>query len=349
MNEDRVPSPGLFRAALLALGGIQAFLGAYALLAPVSFYEDFPLGRGWVAALPSYSEHLVRDVGGLFLLSAAVLIYAGMRLERRIVTLALGAFLLFSVPHTTFHFFNFEPYETGDVIANVIGLGSQVVIPVALLIWMRRPGEAEAVAAPVAAASPAAGQRGRIAPVPDSSRNPLVRYAFRESRKHGAGEVMDPVRVFAHNPTVMLGYGMFEMATERSTRVPERIKHLALMRAATLAGCEWCLDYGSAVAAANDVPDEDLAALHAFEESDRFDELEKLVLRYATGMSVTPVEVPDELFDRLREHFDEAQLVELTNIIALENYRARFNWAFGLAGQGYAEGARCAVPVAVTA
>ena len=63
-------------------------------------------------------------------------------------------------------------------------------------------------------------------------------------------------------------------------------------------------------------------------------------------MSRSPVDVPDELFDRLREHFDEAQLVELTNVIAIENYRARFNWAFGIEGQGFTEGAFCVPPEA---
>ena len=47
---------------------------------------------------------------------------------------------------------------------------------------------------------------------------------------------------------------------------------------------------------------------------------------------------------RLRAHFDEGQLVELTGAIAWENWRARFNWAFGLGKEGYSEGAYC-VPV----
>jgi alkylhydroperoxidase family enzyme len=84
--------------------------------------------------------------------------------------------------------------------------------------------------------------------------------------------------------------------------------------------------------------------LPTYATSDRFSALEKLVLDYATGISRSPVDVSDELFDRLREHFDEAQLVELTNVIALENYRARFNWAFGIAGQGFSEGAYCVSP-----
>ncbi len=58
-------------------------------------------------------------------------------------------------------------------------------------------------------------------------------------------------------------------------------------------------------------------------------------------MSRSPVAVSDVLFDRLREHFDEAQLVELTSIIALENYRARVNWALGIEAQGFSEGAFC--------
>ena len=62
------------------------------------------------------------------------------------------------------------------------------------------------------------------------------------------------------------------------------------------------------------------------------------MIDYAAAMTRTPVEVPDELFAQLREHFDDAQLVELTAVIATENFRGRFNWAFGLGSEGFAEG-----------
>ena len=143
MSPDSATVPArfrnLFRAGLLALGAVQTVNGLYALLAPRSFYEDFPLGRGWVAALPEYSEHLVRDVGGLFLATAVVLVAAGILLERRLVLIALLSFLAFSLPHTLFHAFNLEPYETADVIGNVLGLGAMVVIPVLLLYLLLRP------------------------------------------------------------------------------------------------------------------------------------------------------------------------------------------------------------------
>jgi 4-carboxymuconolactone decarboxylase len=73
--------------------------------------------------------------------------------------------------------------------------------------------------------------------------------------------------------------------------------------------------------------------------------VERLVLEYADAMSRTPVEVPDALFARLRERFSEAQLVELTSAIAWENYRARFDHAFGIEGENFTEGAVCAMPV----
>jgi alkylhydroperoxidase family enzyme len=92
------------------------------------------------------------------------------------------------------------------------------------------------------------------------------------------------------------------------------------------------------------VTDAQLLELSRFETSDAFSPLEKLVLRYATEMTRTPVEVPDELFAALREHFDEAQMVELTAAIAWENYRARFDHAFGIGSQGFSEGAACALP-----
>jgi hypothetical protein len=56
------------------------------------------------------------------------------------------------------------------------------------------------------------------------------------------------------------------------------------------------------------------------------------------------VDVDDELFARLREHFDERAIVELTMAIALENLHARSNWAFGLEGAGYSEGTYCVRP-----
>ena len=85
--------------------------------------------------------------------------------------------------------------------------------------------------------------------------------------------------------------------------------------------------------------------LSVYRESGAFSELEKLVIDYSVAMTRTPVEVPDELFSALRKHLNEAQLVELTAAIAWENYRARFNHAFGIEAQGFSENAFCPLPL----
>lgn len=91
---------------------------------------------------------------------------------------------------------------------------------------------------------------------------------------------------------------------------------------------------------------EKIGGLAEYEDSSLFSDLEKAVLLYADAMTHTPVEVPDALFQQLRGQFSEAQLVELTATIAWENYRARFDHAFGIEAEGFSEGAYCALPVA---
>ncbi len=87
-----------------------------------------------------------------------------------------------------------------------------------------------------------------------------------------------------------------------------------------------------------------LRDLPVYRDSPAFSEADKLLLDYATAMTRTPVDVPDEMFARLRERFSETQLVELTAAIAWENYRARFDHAFGIEAQGFSAGAYCPLP-----
>jgi 4-carboxymuconolactone decarboxylase len=93
------------------------------------------------------------------------------------------------------------------------------------------------------------------------------------------------------------------------------------------------------------VTEQQLRDLGTYQASSAFSPLERLILDYAVGLTQTPVEVSDELFDALKSHLNEAQLVELTAAIAWENYRARFNHAFGIESQDFSEGAHCALPI----
>jgi AhpD family alkylhydroperoxidase len=175
----------------------------------------------------------------------------------------------------------------------------------------------------------------------------LLKMARRKTRQLTGREtegMIGPLEAYAHIPRLMLGYGMMEGATANLDHFPERLKLLAELKAATMTSCEYCIDIGSQIARRAGLSDEQLLALSRYRDSDHFDALERLVLDYAVGMSRTPVDVPDELFAKLRQEFDAVQLVELTNVIALENMRGRFNLALGFGSAGFSDGMVCAAP-----
>ena len=167
---------------------------------------------------------------------------------------------------------------------------------------------------------------------------------FRTARRM-YGCQLEPAQVLAHHRPLLVGVGAASLSLERySKSVDEHVKHLAMLRTSQLVGCEWCLDFGSYLAQQGGMSEEQLRELSTWRDSERFDELERLVLEYAEAMTRTPVDVSDELFARLREHFDERQIIELTMAIGLENLYSRSNWALGIEGQGFSEGMYCVAP-----
>ncbi len=76
-------------------------------------------------------------------------------------------------------------------------------------------------------------------------------------------------------------------------------------------------------------------AVESAEKSPLFDERERAAIAYAEAMTITGQKVSDALFARVRADFDEAQIVELTAAVALENFRSKFNVALGIEAQGF--------------
>jgi AhpD family alkylhydroperoxidase len=179
----------------------------------------------------------------------------------------------------------------------------------------------------------------------------IVRATLRSARRKTAqmtavetDSMIEPLEAFAHTPGLLLGYGVLELANQRARAVPRRLKEMVVLKAATLMGCEYCIDIGSAIARRSGLSDEQLLALHRYRESGLFDDLELLALDYTVALTRTPVTVTDELFEALREHLGDAGMVELTQLIALENYRSRFNMALAIGSAGFSEGMVCALP-----
>jgi len=125
---------GWLWVGLLLLAESPLAVGLWALLAPRSFYEDFPLpGRDWVSALGPYNEHLVRDVGALNLALGVLLLGAAILLERSLVQVSLVAWLVYATPHFVYHLTVAQAFPLGDNLANMILLGIAVLLPLVLL------------------------------------------------------------------------------------------------------------------------------------------------------------------------------------------------------------------------
>ena len=84
-----------------------------------------------------------------------------------------------------------------------------------------------------------------------------------------------------------------------------------------------------------DQGDAKLPEVTRWRDSRLFSEAERLALEYAERMTITGQSVDDALFDRLRQHYGEAQIVELTAAIAFENFRSKFNPPLGIKAQGF--------------
>jgi alkylhydroperoxidase family enzyme len=192
----------------------------------------------------------------------------------------------------------------------------------------------------------------RIQGVPQEQAGPIIKLVYRFMRKgmtkmtgaeaaHGSG--IEPVEIWAHQPKMMSGMGKFQQAVRKGNTVDERLKCLVELKGAQMIGCEYCVDLGSQICRNSGSSDEELLALPHYRQSDLFTEREKLALDYTVAVMRTPVEVTDELFARMKEHFSDEQLVEITALLTAVNLD-RFNAAFGIGSAGFSEGMVCVPP-----
>jgi len=131
---------GTARGVAWALAASAAYVGLWAMAWPHSFFTTFPgFGQSWVAPLGPYNEHLVRDVGGLYV---ALLVFSGWAAARGDVGAlrALGcAWLAFGLPHLVFHATHRHGFSTVEWAASLTPLTFSA-LAAAMLVLLRRHG-----------------------------------------------------------------------------------------------------------------------------------------------------------------------------------------------------------------
>lgn len=127
-------SPNAARISLAILLLSAASIGLIATLAPHTFYDDFPFLSHWVDLLPPYNEHLVTDVGGLYLGFTVLFAWAAWTLQPTLVRAVCCAWLLSAALHLAFHATHLDGFGTADGVAEIASLAF-LLVPPPVAIW----------------------------------------------------------------------------------------------------------------------------------------------------------------------------------------------------------------------
>lgn len=125
-------TPTTRRAALLLSVVIGLVVGLWAAVGPRDFYDAFPgFGRTWVADDGPFNEHLIRDVGGLYLALAAASLASLWTRDTRV---AGAAWTVFGLLHLGYHATHLGYLAAVDVVGNVVALGLSLIVGIVLLV-----------------------------------------------------------------------------------------------------------------------------------------------------------------------------------------------------------------------
>ncbi len=159
-------------------------------------------------------------------------------------------------------------------------------------------------------------------------------FFWNQKRRYGA--VLEPARLWGRSPkvfaTLALLYGALD---RRSSPIEPLLRSLVTVRVSQINWCAFCVDINSASVLKRGAHQAKLAELAEFETSTRFHEREKAALSYAEAMTYSDVQPTARHFERLRVHFDEDAIIELTALIAFQNLSSKFNAALGVEAQGF--------------
>jgi AhpD family alkylhydroperoxidase len=177
--------------------------------------------------------------------------------------------------------------------------------------------------------------QARVAVPPVRAYPWYVRLIFAlQRRKYGAE--LESARLWGRLPRSFLALTLLYRTLDRkASPIDAGLRSLVQVRVSQINWCEFCVDLNGAAALERGVAPHQLEALGDHERAAAFTEREKAALAYAEAATDPARRVDDEIFARLRRHFDEQAILELTALIAFQNLSSKFNAALGVPAQGF--------------
>lgn len=159
-------------------------------------------------------------------------------------------------------------------------------------------------------------------------------FFWNQRRRYGA--VLEPARLWGRSPRLFATLALMYGAIDRgSSPLEPALRTLVTVRVSQINWCPFCVDINSGTALKRGIAEEKLLRLASFAGSDLYTEREKAALSYAEAVTYTDRQPTDAHFRRLREHFDDDAIIELTGLVAFQNLSSKFNAALGVEPQGF--------------
>lgn len=159
-------------------------------------------------------------------------------------------------------------------------------------------------------------------------------FFWNQRRKYGA--VLQPSLFWGRSPKVFASVALLYGALDRKDSPLEpALRSLVTVRVSQINWCRFCVDINSATLIKRCGSTEKVAQLEHWRDSELFDAREKVVLEYTEAVTITDCHVTDELMARLKQHFDDDGVVELTGLIGFQNLSSKFNSALDVQPQGF--------------
>jgi AhpD family alkylhydroperoxidase len=150
------------------------------------------------------------------------------------------------------------------------------------------------------------------------------------------GPFRNQVAVFAHVPAALRHLMSMLIELREAATLPKRVLELAIVTVSKLNECHYCVSHHTPFLVVEGVSPAGVGRILDYRSHPELDERDKLVVEYAIAAWERPNQLAEALFVRLRRHFSEAQLVELTLRITLCGFFNKFNDALAIEEEGKA-------------
>jgi AhpD family alkylhydroperoxidase len=159
-------------------------------------------------------------------------------------------------------------------------------------------------------------------------------FFWNQRRKYG--RVLDAALLWARVPKLFLGVAALYGAVDRKrSPLDPALRSLLTVRVSQINHCPFCVDLNGATLLRRGVSEDKLWALEDWRTSNLFGARERVALDYAEAMTRSDRDVDDDLMARLKQHFGDDAVIELSALIAFQNMSSKFNAALAVPPQGF--------------